>query len=137
MVPCYFVFTGHEKSMLTAPYYECPSAWWNQFVPTPIIAALYGEIVAGLTTPSRKVWARATGPQIDWSDPAPLNDQFAARLEFGKIPKELAADLYKALPSTTQELVAALRKLSDDVGPGHGKSGGRILKRAKGAITLL
>ena len=120
-----------------SPTDECPSAWWDQFVPTPIVAALYGEIVAGLTTISRKMWARATGPQIDWSDPTPLNDQFAARLEFGKIPKELAADLYKALPSTTQELVAALRKLSIDVGISNGANGGQKAKRPKFAPTLI
>ena len=106
-------------------------------VPTPIIAALYSEIVAGLTTPTRKLWARSSGPQIDWSHSAPLNDQFAARLEYGKIPKEQAADLYTALPSTTQELVAALRKLSADVGSGHGKAGRRAKRFKVAALTLI
>ena len=133
------VFTGEEQSNDLPKYYECPSMWWRRFPPTPLNTALWSEVVSGLTTSTHKMWARAQGPQVEWSSPESLNDQFAARLEFGRIPKERAADLYVALPSKTRELVAALHKFGSDVGVGGGThpSGMRSGKRQKVALTLM
>ena len=133
------VFTGEEQSNDQPKYYECPSVWWRRFPPTPLNTALWSEVVSGLTTSTHKMWARAQGPQVEWSSPESLNDQFAARLEFGRIPKERAADLYVALPSKTRELVAALHKFGSDVGVGAGThpSGMRSGKRQKVALTLM